>query len=449
MSAAMDSRPGSLPVALLGLVGLAGLLGALPGEALAQSALGFSELRAHGYLGASGQRWQLVERVRPEFGVELHERVVVSATVEAAMSQGRSLQTELQRTLEESELGPSLDAAGCSWPGASNETLNVSGASDYLSVERLFADVYLPWADLRLGRQAVQWGSATMLNPTDPFPEVLLLEPWRPRAGVNALRVTAPVGESHQVQGVVGANDDFTAARVAGRATFGVGLADLSVVGAWRQESDDGLVGVDVRGTAGVGYWVEAALHVDIDGEVFEEVAAGIDYSFPVLENLVLALQYYRNGSGSSDPLSEGASATGQLGAAVQPPECAGGASPLGSSEGTEDRRFAPLLSGRDYGLLSARLAITSEWSASALWLQSLSDGTGMVVPTATYLVNDWLTVSAAAQLPLSTWGEGGELHPGDDDLVLAAGPGGGSPRVDLGGLVPAATLIVWTRASF
>ncbi len=427
----------------------AAALGALPVPALAQSAQGFAELRAHGYLGASGQPWQLVERVRPEFGVELSERVVLSATVEAAMSQGRSMQGELQRTLEESELGPMLQAADCAWPSESNETLGVSTASDYLSVERLFVDVYLRRADLRLGRQAVQWGSATMLNPTDPFPEVLLLEPWRPRAGVNALRVTVPVGEGHQVQAVVGANDDFTAARAAAKATFGVGLADLSLVAAWRQESEDGLAGVDIRGTAGVGYWVEAALHGGVDGEVYEEVAMGIDYSFPVLENFVVALQYYRNGSGNTDPLSQGGGATGQLGGSVAAPECAGGASPFGGSDDSEERRFAPLLGGRDYGLLSAQLAITPEWSASALWLQSLTDGSGMVVPTATYLVNDWLTVSAAAQLPLSIWGDGGELHPGDDDLTLATGPAADAPRVDLGGLVPAATLIVWTRANF
>jgi len=413
-----------------------------PGAAQAQKGGGFFEVRAHVSAGVDGDIWQLIERVRPELSLEISERVVLTTTVEAALSQGRNLQGELKRTLEESPAGPLLTAAGCTWPEHGNETLAVSSADDYLSVERLYADVYLPAADLRLGRQAVQWGSGFVVNPTDPFPEVLLTQPWRPRAGVNALRATMPIGEDHETQLVVGSNDDFTAVRAAARGTLGLGEHEVSLVGAYRQESDDGLVGLDVRGTLGVGYWVESAIHIDGEGEVFEELVVGIDYSFDVLELLMVTLQYYRNGAGSTDAAGGVASATEIAG-----PECE---TPLPFGGDATRGKFDPVFRGRDYAMLSFQLAVLPELSTNALWVQNVGDGTGLVVPTISYAPTGWLTLALAAQVPFSLWGDGGELDPADSDLILTATAPDGSPlTVDFSSLAPAATFTFWSRLAF
>jgi hypothetical protein len=322
-----------------------------------------------------------------------------------------------------------LEASGCTFPEPDNEVLGISEAGDYLTVERLYLDLYLPWADFRLGRQAVQWGSALMVNPTDPFPEVLLTEPWRFRAGVNALRATFPVGESHDIGLIVGANDDFTAARVAARARMGFESVDVAVLGAWRQEAGDGFVGVDVRGTLEVGYWLEGAVFIDEELDVHEEIAVGIDYSFPVLDSLVIALQYYRNGGGARDV---------GLPVAAAGPSCVPGFA-------AEPDPFAPFFRGTDYGMLSVMLAAIPELSVSALWVQSFSDGSGLVVPTVTAFPTGWLEIALAAQVPFTITGDGGELNPSDDELVVGAGPA----TVELSGLVPAATLSLWTRVHF
>ena len=300
---------------------------------------------------ASG-RGTAAARLRPDFTAELTERLALSATLEVGLTQGRSLQREVERAVTASPLGPLLEEAQCVWPQEGNRTLSISSAGDYLSVDRLYLDAYLPWADVRVGRQAINWGSAFVVNPTDPFPEVLLLDPWRPRAGVNAVRATVPVGESLQIQAVVGSNDDSTAVRTAGRASLTVGVTDLSWVGAWRQETGDGIIGADVRGTLGVGFWLEAALH--LDSQSFEEIAVGVDYSFPVLERLLVILQYYRNGNGASE--LSGAQTASNLTGAVQLPDCDLFALPLDNDRA--DDRFAPRFQGRDYGMLSVQLGI-------------------------------------------------------------------------------------------
>ncbi len=421
---------------------IAAVLGALFSftPARAQRGGGFVEVRAHTFAGVTGDDWLLVERVRPNFSLELRERLVLSATIEAAWSQGRCLQREVQRTLEASEVGPLLDAAGCEWPQPTNRTLGVSEVGDYLMVDRLHVDLYLPWADVRVGRQAVQWGSAFFINPTDPFPEVLLADPWRPRAGVNAARVTVPIGDAHQVQALLGTNDAFTKIQAAIRGTVGIGEADVSVSGAWRQELGRGVIGLDIRGNLELGYWLEAALNVD-NGTVYEELAVGVDYSFAVLERLVVIAQFYRNGASGGDQDS-----FARLRSSVELPDCDGDF--LLGTDGDGDR-FAPVLTSHHYAILSAQLAVDPELSLTALWVQNLSDGSALFVPTVSYAWTGWLTVAGAAQIPLSAWGDGGELRPSEEDLVVVFDEGPSAATVDTSGLVPSATVIVWTRVNF
>jgi hypothetical protein len=423
-------------------------------SAFAQETQGFAEFRAQMNLGVDGQPLQVVERLRPTFTKGFSERLSLTATIEAGLAEGRNLQDEVERTVKHSRLGQVLKAEGWTWAKDKNEFFDVSSPSDYLRVDRLYLDGYLKSVDLRLGRQAVNWGSAIIVNPTDPFPEVLATQPWLPRAGVDALRATVPVGEKHQLQAVVGTDDTFTAVRVAGRATFNLDLTDLSLVSAWRQEAKSGIVGLDVRGTLGVGYWLEGSLHLrpEAQGDPYEELAVGADYSFPVGEKLVVSAQYYRNGAGSPRP-GAATLASGLRG--VRWPTRGAGAQGI---DGGFDPRFprqsnadpfAPFFLGRDYGMLSANLAATTDLSFSGLWIQNLGDGSGLVVPVVTYTPTGRLELSAAAQIPFSLWGSGGELHPNDRQLELSVDTGTTSEKVDFSGLVPDAVVTVWTRVNF
>ena len=185
-----------------------------------------------------------------------------------------------------------------------------------------------------------------------------------------------------------------------------------------------GIVGLDGKGTLGVGFWFEGVVHVDAGTKPYEELAAGLDYSFPVLEQLIVTAQYYRNGAGN-----------------------VGTGTP---SLFAERKPFAPAFTGRDYLMGAVSVGFTEDLSASVLWIQNLNDGSAYFVPTATLVATNWLEISAAGQIPLSLSGDGGEFRPSPEQLVLPLPAADGTLKsVDLGGLVPDATAILWTRVTF
>jgi hypothetical protein len=399
-----------------------------PQVATAQSAGGFAEVRAQAYSGVDGTPVAAVQRVRPTFTADFTDRLSLSSTVELLLVEGRDTQDELEQLFDDAGLGAALDASGLGRASHENDVLRIDGASDYLGVERLYLDAYLPWFDLRVGRQALNWGSAFVVNPTDPFPEVLLVEPWKLRSGVNAARATIPIGDLHLAQVVVAGDDTLTHPRIAGRATLNWLETDFSIVGAWREDASDGIAGVDIRGTLGVGFWVEAAAHLREDP--YEEVAVGFDYSFPVMDALVITGQYYRNGSGSSRQ--------------------SGPSAALGLSGDLSDDPFGPFFSGKNYVMAAVALSMSPEVSTSTLWVQNLDDGTALWVPSITITPESVWEFALAAQVPLSTWGDGGELRPNPGDLKLSLPDQTGTfQQVDLGKLVPDATLTAWARLNF
>ena len=94
-------------------------------------------------------------------------------------------------------------------------------------------------------------------------------------------------------------------------------------------------------------------------------------------------------------------------------------------------------------------LTIDADLTFSAVAIQNLGDGSAVVVPTLSWAATDRLEFAATAQVPFSTWGDGGELRPADEDLVLTVPAPDGPIPVDMRGLVPSATFIVWSRLNF
>ncbi len=257
---------------------------------------------------------------------------------------------------------------------------------------------------------------------------------------MNAARLNVPFDETRDLTVVAALNDALNEGRAAGRLRVNFAETDVAMVAAWRG-GDRGLIGVDVRGTLGVGWWVEAAYF--LGGEPYEQVSAGIDYSFPVLERATAFAQYHRNGAGTVGGSSVRRMAT----SAAVAPECSRGSAPFGQAEPDP---FAPFVTGRGYLMLGASLVILPELSTSVAALQNLNDGSGMAVPTVSYSALDWLDVALSAQLPYALDSDGGELAPGAENLRLELTmPPGRTVSADFSGLVPAATVTFWTRASF
>jgi hypothetical protein len=408
----------------------------------AQEGRGYAEVRGSFLHGVQGPNWQLVEHVRPTLETEITSFMKLVATVDAALAEGRGFSVQLERTLRSSALGPLLNAANCSWPVPANQVYRIDDVGDYLRVDRLYVDLYAGPVDIRVGRQAINWGSAQFLNPTDPFPEFLLAEPWRPRRGINAARRIARLGGRSDITAVLASNDALTETRASARLRLNLASVDVAFVGAWRGPGHNSLVGVDLRGTLGLGYWVEAAYLFGVDAH--EEISVGLDYSFPIFQRATLFVQYYRNGAGS---LHREAYPSDFAGGELPVPACS---KPLPFALPAARDPFAPFTAARDYLIAGATLALTEDLRVSVSLLHNLDDTTGLVVPTVTYAALDWLDFAVSAQVPYRGIYGGGEFRPLPSAQTLAVPlPGGGVASADLSSLVPDAVVTVWTRASF
>jgi len=392
---------------------------------------GYAEIRGS-FTDADGTPWTLVERLRPTLKIAPSERFSLEATLDAHLEQGRYAPAEAEALMRD-QLGDDLfeaflDAYGC----ALNTERSIDTVGDVVGVDRLFLDFNQPWADIRVGRQAVNWGSALVFNPTDVFAEVIVAEPWRERAGVDAARVTVPLGERAQIMGVAGVDGldqgEISGGRGGLKGTLRTDRLAASLVG--YTDGDRWFGGVDLKGDLGVGWWLEGGY----DGDL--RASAGLDYSFPVLKVLYVAAQLSYDGAGSAPEDYDWTSLSGMSASDVATCESAPEGSPLGSSEGASaSGGFGTM--GRLYGIGVLNQAINEDLSLGLTTLWNLEDGTGLVFPSGSWAISGRIALNAGVQVLL---GQDGEFRPPDE--ALQSGP------LDLSPLLPRWTASAWARYS-
>lgn len=163
-----------------------------------------------------------------------------------------------------------------------------------------------PAADLTFGRQAVAWGSARGVNPTDvlaPFAfEVLDAED---RIGIDAVRARIPAGLLGEIDAgyVFGRDLEFRNSAFFLRAASNVRRTDLSVMVVGFRENL--LLGFDLaRSIGGAGYWLEAAavaggaLGGGGGGRDYVRASTGLDYNLS--GSLYGFVEYHYNGAGAA-----------------------------------------------------------------------------------------------------------------------------------------------------
>ncbi len=178
--------------------------------------------------------------------------------------------------------------------GASQAAL---GDEDF-EVDRLYLDVELGKVDLRVGRQAINFGQALIWNPVDLVDSNSPLDFDVVKLGVDAVRASWATSSTSSVQALVAFPDEGAIALLRGE--FLVGSVDLGLLAASDERDDEVILGFDVKGDAGVGYWLEGAHHDLAAGEDFYRLVVGLDYSLAIQDALYLALQYYRDSSGGT-----------------------------------------------------------------------------------------------------------------------------------------------------
>lgn len=175
----------------------------------------------------------------------------------------------------------------------------------YHNLDRALLSLSLPWADIYVGRQAIAWGSARVINPTDVIAPYAFTElDTEYRIGVDAVRMRVPIGFMGEIDlGYVGGEDfawDKSAAFARGK--YYLWQTDMSaMIVAFRENL---MIGVDVaRSVGGAGVWVEMA-HVigdalnSRDDSSYFRATLGADYAFG--EKSYGFVEYHFNGPGSN-----------------------------------------------------------------------------------------------------------------------------------------------------
>ncbi len=185
----------------------------------------------------------------------------------------------------------------------------VSSVGIYHNLDRASVQFSTDFADFSIGRDAIAWGSARIVNPTD------IIAPYtydqldtEDSVGVDAIRVRIPVGVMGEIDAgyIFGPDFEFDKSAVFLRTQLNAVETDFSIL--LLEFQKDLLVGLDVaRGIGGAGFWLETAY---VFAEPFDDepntidnylrTSIGLDYSFG--GETYTFIEYHFNGAGATEP---------------------------------------------------------------------------------------------------------------------------------------------------
>ncbi len=178
------------------------------------------------------------------------------------------------------------------------------------NLDRAYLSLSFPKFDLYFGRQAIAWGSAHVINPTDilaPFPYNEL--DVEDRIGIDAIRMRYPLGFMGELDLGYVFGDDFEFENSAFFLRGKTYIKQTDVSGMLIGFRENLLLGFDItRYIGGAGFWVEAAYvfsdalsdaGVDEDKSYFRG-SIGLDYSFG--GGTYSYIEYHYNQAGTNDP---------------------------------------------------------------------------------------------------------------------------------------------------
>jgi hypothetical protein len=183
-----------------------------------------------------------------------------------------------------------------------SQTIGPSDKKNYAlqNMDRFNVQFQFESGDLTIGRQAITFGSARIINPTDvflPFDVRTLNTEYR--TGIDALRFQKPMGQLGELDlGVIlgpDGNPENSAAFLQLLANASGSDYQFTAI----RFADQTLLGAGVQSAFGVfGFWLEAA-YVSGDDN-YTRASIGMDYAFS--ERVFGMIEYHLNGAGSSDP---------------------------------------------------------------------------------------------------------------------------------------------------
>ena len=185
----------------------------------------------------------------------------------------------------------------------------VGSVGVYHNFDRASVQFSTDFADFSVGRDAIAWGSARIINPTDVIaPYTYDQLDTEDRVGVDAIRVRIPVGVLGELDtGYIFGNDfNFGKSAVFLRSQLNAAETDFSVLLLEFQKNL--LVGLDItRGIGGAGSWLEMAYvfakpfdNQPKASDNYLRASVGLDYSFG--GETYAFIEYHFSGAGATEP---------------------------------------------------------------------------------------------------------------------------------------------------
>jgi hypothetical protein len=273
-----------------------------------------------------------------------------------------------------------------------------SGSSWRHEIDRAYIAAHLENVELTLGRQAVGWGRGVLFGAVDLFSPFTPLEADREwRRGVDALRADFELTtrSSFDVVGAFGESLDESA--FAARFRGYRGELDLELVGGYRARdvfvgitSSAAVSGAEIHGELALFRAPEAlpAGGLGSDDRVALKVVFGGSYRIPVANGILFFAEYHYSGFGAPRAseilplLSDPAFRERYL---------------RGDTQILERHALAAL----------ATYETSPELTLNGQWIQSPVDGSGVVVPSATWTLSDRLSLLGSLYLPYGAAPEG------------------------------------------
>ncbi|MBD3242586.1 MAG: hypothetical protein GF331_18495 [Chitinivibrionales bacterium] len=163
---------------------------------------------------------------------------------------------------------------------------SLGNAPVLLDLRRLYLEFYLPFADIAVGRQIVNFGKGFVFSPIDVFTAVDVFDLDLRRRGSDVATVRVPFGALSGLDATVElpvAGNRFSAAA---KVFATLGAYDVSLVGIYRHPGEDqmagreGVIGATFKGDAVVGLYGELVTRlVEGQRDIYPEAMIGVDYS--------------------------------------------------------------------------------------------------------------------------------------------------------------------------
>ena len=228
--------------------------------------------------------------------------------------------------------------------------------------------------DVRVGRQAVSWGTTLFLTPADPFIPFIPSDPFRQfRAGVDALRVRLYPGPLSGIDVVVRPSRTEIGEEVT---ALGRGLTtwrNWELSGWGGTLYGDGAAAAAVAG--GIGAWAIRAEAVirEVGDTLVGRGAVGVDRAYFLADGRAVSVgwEYQRDGLGATTPEEYG-----------------------GILKSYEFRRGELQVLGRDEIAANASIQLDPLWTLAGLVLWNLNDDSALVAPSLAYSASDETAIS-------------------------------------------------------